>query len=151
MNEAISKILNHLQREQDDAMPALLERLDSYTSLDGFVFDALTREQTREIREWIHNRPRIEGVETFVYTYRGRIHLEFDYEVFDLAPADRLRCFEQAIARLRQLARRFPDLCSEWTSCIYGLRHAYYRIKAGQLLLAEPVTSPDEARVRMLS
>ena len=148
MNEAISKILNHLQREQEEGFDALYERLDSYTWIDGYVFEPLGRERTRRVRNWIHAYPNPDGVETYVYTYRGRIHLEFDYEVFDMAPVERLRAFEKVIEFCRRLADAFPAMRSEWCSCVYGLHHAYFRIRDGRIQVAEPVTRPDESRIR---
>lgn len=150
MNEAISKILKHLQREHDEAFLTLLDRLDGYTWIDGFVFEALDRDTCTKVRRWIHETRGPKGVETLVYSYKGRVHLEFEYNVFDATPVERLRRFEEIIQFCRGLARQFPELHSEWCSCIYGARHAYYRIHNGRLQLTDPITRPDESRMRQL-
>ncbi|MCE5230577.1 hypothetical protein LLG95_13425 [bacterium] len=150
MNEAISKILKHLQREKDEAFLTLLERLDGYTWIDGFVFEPLDREMCQRVRKWIHETRGPKDVQTLVYSYKGRVHLEFEYNVFDATPVERLSRFEDIIQYCRRMARRFPELRSDWCSCIYGARHAYYRSHNGHLQLSDPVTRPDESTLRQL-
>lgn len=150
MNEAIGKILKHLQREKDEAFLALLDRLDGYTWIDGFVFEPLDRDTCNRVRAWIHQQRSPAGVQTLVYSYKGRVHVEFEYNVFDATPVERLRRFEEIIHFCRKMAKQFPELRSEWCSCIYGARHAYYRIHDGRLQLTDPITRPDETTLRHL-
>ncbi len=151
MNETIRKILKHLQRDKEEAFIALLDRLDGYTWIDGFVFEPLAPAVCNRVREWIHDQPMLDGVQTLVYRFQERVHLEFEYNMFEATAVERLRHFEDIIQFCRVLARQFPELRSDWCSCIYGARHAYYRIRDGRLQLADPVTRPDESTLRHLS
>ncbi len=151
MNEAFTRLFQHLRLDGDATLVTLGELVDGYSWIDTLIFEPLDRDRTREIRRWIHDFPVSRDVRVLAFTYRRRIYLEFEYSGVEGLPSERLERLQAVVDFLRVLATTFPDLASGWTAAMYETEQAFYRLLGGRLLVTQPMTVPNEAAVRILN
>ena len=120
-----------------------------YTAFDSIEFEGVDKNVRRRIYRFTNKHPIRQIMDVFAYTYEGILFIEFEYDIL-FEPVKQIQQFEQMIGFCRDLAKKFPNLESDWIYCLYEEESVFYKIHQGSLLVAAAKIQPDMKTIRKL-